>query len=120
MEPDGAFITGINGMQPDQPAAGTPWHVISSDFEVTLLDDGHEPPELPRGLVVRLADGLVDRLMGTTNDLVVDTASMSAVDLPSGGGFIKDSLSFGTNGAVHHLNYFIQPRTCDTLRSWLT
>jgi hypothetical protein len=50
---------------------------------------------------------------------VVDTASLSAVDLPSGGGFIKESLALGTNGAVYHLNYFIQPRVCDALRKWL-
>jgi len=29
-------------------------------------------------------------------------------------------LSFGTNGVVHHLNYFIQPKVCEALRSWLT
>lgn len=120
MEPDGPSITGINGTQPGQPVAGTPWHVVSSDFEARLFDDRHEPPELPRELVVKLADGLVDRLMGTKNDLVIDTGSMGSVDLPSGGGFIKDSLSFGTNGVVHHLNYFIQPKVCEALRSWLT
>lgn len=83
MEPDGPSITGINGTQPGQPVAGTPWHVVSSDFEARLFDDRHEPPELPRELVVKLADGLVDRLMGTKNDLVIDTGSMGSVDLPS-------------------------------------
>jgi len=57
--------------------------------------------------------------MGTQNDLVVDTASMGSVDLPAGGGFIKDSLGFGTNGVVHHLNYFIQPQVCRALTDWL-
>ena len=119
MEPDGPFVTGINGTQPNQPVAGTPWYVVSSDFEPKLFDDRHEPPELPRELVSKLADGLVDRLMGTKNDLVVDTGSMGAVDLPSGGGFIKDTLGFGTNSVVYHLNYFIQPRVCDALGNWL-
>lgn len=119
MEPDGPFVTGINGTQPNQPVAGTPWYVVSSDFEPKLFDDRHEPPELPRELVSKLADGLVDRLMGTKNDLVVDTGSMGAVDLPSGGGFIKDTLGFGTNSVVYHLNYFIQPRVCDALSNWL-
>jgi hypothetical protein len=99
--------------------AGTPWYVISSDFEPKDFDDRHEPPELPRELVSKLADGLVDRLMGTKNDLVVDTGSMGAVDLPSGGGFIKDTLGLGTNSVVYHLNYFIQPRVCDALSNWL-
>lgn len=119
MEPDGPFITAINQKQPGQPAAGTPWYVVSSDFEAKLFDDRHEPPELPRALVAKLADGLVDKLMGAQNDLVVDTASMGSVDLPSGGGFIKDSLSFGTNGVVYHLNYFVQPRVCRSLIDWL-
>jgi hypothetical protein len=119
MEPDGPFVTGINTTQPGQPAPGTPWYVVSSDFEPALFDDRHEPPELPRALVAKLADGLVDNLMGASNDLVVDTASMSSVDLPSGGGFIKDSLAFGTNGVVYHLNYFIQPQVCRALVDWL-
>jgi len=130
MEPDGTFITEINGTQPGQPTAGTPWHVISSNFEVAQALDGqhgqhgqrgqHSQPALPAELLLKLADGLADRLMGVKNDLVVDTASMSSVDLPSGGGFIKESLTFGTNDVVHHLNYLIQPRTCEALRSWLT
>jgi hypothetical protein len=119
MEPDGPFITAINQTQPGQPVAGTPWYVISSDFEAELSGAAQQAPE-PGELALKLADELADRLMGTTNDLVVDTASMASVDLPSGGGFIKDTLSFGTNGIVYHLNYFIQPRTCDALRSWLT
>ncbi len=119
MEPDGPFITAINGTQPGQPVAGTPWYVVSSDFEVTRMDDRHQPPELPPELVAKLADGLADQLMGVQNDLIVDTASMGAIDLPSGGGFVKDSLAFGTNGVVHHLNYFIQPRVCDALANWL-
>jgi len=120
MEPDGPFIAGINGTQSGQPVAGTPWYVVSTDFEPRLLDDRHEPPELPRELVAKLADGLVDQLMGTENDLVVDLASMGSVDLPSGGGFIKDTLSLGTNSVVYHLNYFIQPRVCDALKNWLS
>jgi hypothetical protein len=145
MEPDGPFITAINRTQPGQPVAGTPWYVVSSDFEVDVADDLPKPTvlpaadlqaglpaepqaglpaellaDLPRELALRLADGLADRLMGTANDLVVDTPSMRSVDLPSGGGFIKETLSFGTNPVVHHLNYFTQPRVCDALRNWLT
>jgi hypothetical protein len=119
MEPDGPFITGINATQPGQPQSGTPWYVVSSDFEPSLYDDRHEPPDLPAELVARLADGLVDKVMGAKNDLVVNTSSMSSIDLPSGGGFIKDSLGFGTNGVVHHLNYLSQPGVCRALTDWL-
>jgi hypothetical protein len=119
MEPDGPFIKRINQTQPGQPVPGTPWYVVSSDFDAKLFDNQHEPPELPAELVAKLADGLADRLIGTRNDIVVDTASMGSVDLPSGGGFIKDSLDFGTNGVVYHLNYFIQPKVCTALMDWL-
>lgn len=118
MEPDGAFIRAINRTQPGQPVTGTPWYVVSSDFEASLMAQ-HERSELPRELVAKLADGLVDKLMGAANDLVVDTASMVAVDLPSGGGFIKESLDFGVNGVVHHLNYFVQPKVCRAMTEWL-
>jgi hypothetical protein len=119
MRPDGPFINGINATQPGQPAPGTPWYVISSDFEPAPAGGAQQPGEQP-ALALKLADDLADRLMGTKNDLVVDTASMASVDLPSGGGFIQEDFSFGTNDVVHHLNYFIQPEACDALRTWLT
>jgi hypothetical protein len=119
MDPDGPFITGINATQQGQPVAGTPWYVVSSDFEIGVVDDtpGRDSTD---ELALRLADGLADTVMGAANDLVVETASMESVDLPSGGGFIKDTLSLGTNPVVHHLNYFIQPKVCAALRSWLS
>ncbi len=69
--------------------------------------------------MAKLADGLVDKLMDTQNDLVGDTAPMASMDLPSGSGFIRDSLSFGTNSASANLNYyFIQPEVCRAVRDW--
>lgn len=122
MDPDGPFITGINATQQGQPVAGTPWYVVSSDFESGAVDEtpGSDVSDLFDKLALRLADGLADALMGAANDLVVDTASMQSVDLPSGGGFVKDSLSLGANPVVHHLNYFVQPSVCAALRRWLS
>ena len=37
----------INEEQPGQPAAGTSWYVVSSNFHVELFDDHHHPPEFP-------------------------------------------------------------------------
>jgi hypothetical protein len=51
MEPDGPFVTAINGTQPNQPVAGTPWYVVSSDFEPKLFDDRHEQRRLPPQLL---------------------------------------------------------------------
>ena len=78
----------INKTQPGQPGPGTNWYVVSSNFHVELFDDHHNPPEFPEELVVKLKEGFVDQLFKGDNDLVVDTASMSAIDLPEGGGFV--------------------------------
>ena len=84
MVPGGAFVTEINKLQPGQPGPGTNWFVISSNFHVRLFDDRHNPPEFPRELAVKLAEGFVDRLFEGDNDLVVDTASMSAIGAKGG------------------------------------
>lgn len=119
MEPDGKFVKMLNEVQPGQPGAGTPWYAVSSDFEPKLFAHGAGTPELPRRLLDALADGLVDQLMGVQNDLVVHTSSMAAIDLGSGGGFVKETLDFGANGVVYHLNYFIQPQVTTALAAWL-
>jgi biotin carboxyl carrier protein len=119
MIPGGAFVTDLNGDQPGQPSPGTNWHVVSSNFHVSLLDDSHRPPEFPKELVVRLGEGFVDGLFEGDNDLVVDTASMSAIGPPSGG-YVKDTLAFGTNDEVYHTNYFSQLRVIEAIAGWLS
>lgn len=120
MMPNGKFIKEINAVQKGQPRSGeTSWYVISSDFHVELLDDSHHPPEFPRELVVRLKEGFVDRLFRGENDLVVDTASMSAIGLPQGGGYVKGSLAIPTNDVVYHSNYFGQLQVIEALSGWL-
>lgn len=118
MKPNGEFVRRLNQTQPGQPVPDTPWFVVSSDFQPQLVGDG-QLKELPERFVGLLADGFVDRLMKSApNDLVVDTASMSAIDLPTGD-FVEDGLAFGANGRVYHLAYFIQPEVCAALRDWL-
>jgi hypothetical protein len=117
MRPSGPFITALNQTQPGQPtAASSRYYAISSEFRAELTLDSLEA--LPRRLLLALADGAVDRLMGASNDLVVDTASMTHID-PHAGTFIKDALEFGQNGSVHHTCYFVQPRTISALMRWL-
>ncbi|MGN6753503.1 MAG: DUF7379 domain-containing protein [Intrasporangium sp.] len=118
MMPGKTFVTDINEEQPGQPAPGTSWFVVSSNFHVSLFDDSHNPPEFPRELVVKLKEGFVDRLFKADNDLVVDTASMSAIGLPAGG-FVADELALGTNDVVFHSNYFGQDRVVEQLERWL-
>jgi hypothetical protein len=118
MVPDGAFVTEINELQPGQPAPGTSWFVVSSNFHVSLFDDSHNPPEFPRELAVKLKEGFVDQLFEGDNDLVVDTSSMAAIGLP-GGGFVRDSFELGENDLVHHNNYFDQVAVIGAMAGWL-
>lgn len=121
MVPGGAFVTTINTLragQTGQPDPRTGWFVVTSNFHVTLLDDSHRPPEFPRELAMRLGEGFIDQIFEGDNDLVVDTSAMAAAGLP-GGGFVADTLDFGTNDAVYHVNYFSQDRFVDALSRWL-
>lgn len=118
MMPDGPFVTGLNETQPGQPGPGTAWYVAQSDFHVTLFDDSHRPPEFPRELAVRLAEGAVDQLFKGPNDLVVDVHSMSEID-PATGGFVAGTLDFGTNDLVYHGNYFGQAKFTEAAARWL-
>lgn len=118
MVPNGEFVTELNRTQPGQPGPGTDWYVLSSDFHVELFDDHHLPAEFPRELVVRLAEGVLDRLFQGPNDLVVETASMDAIDLEVGG-FVRDRLALSENERVHHLNYFVQQDVLAAMASWL-
>ncbi|MDQ2781349.1 MAG: CHAT domain-containing protein [Actinomycetota bacterium] len=116
MNPDGAFVETINQDQPGQPRPGTPWFVVSSDFHATTAT---RPEEIPAEVFSRLVEGVVDKVFDGPNDLVVDDASMSAIDLPHGGGYVRDTLALGTNAVVYHTNYFSQPVVAKALQSWL-
>lgn len=116
MAPAGPFVTAINEDQTGQPRPGTPWFVVSSNFEATVAE---HPKEIPVSVVSRLVDGVVDHVFTGDNDLVVDVTSMSAIDLPHGGGYVRDELDLGTNAVVYHTNYFTQDVVADALSTWL-
>jgi pimeloyl-ACP methyl ester carboxylesterase len=68
----------------------------------------------------KIADALVDPIFGKDikNDLVVNTSSMARLrgkDFPVG-----DLHDYRTNELVHHINYFVQPKTFEHLKTWLT
>ena len=116
MRPDGPFVTTLNRTQPGQPGPGTAWFVAKSNFHVS--DDGRLPADFPREFALRLAEGFVDDIFRGPNDLVVDAASMGAIDA-SVGGFVRDTFDFGANDVVHHLNYFHQPDLVAAMADWL-
>ena len=116
MDPDGEFIRRLNETQPGQPGvAESQFYAILSRFDPGRAQSAKE---LPRQLLFSLTNGLIDRLMGEANDLVVNTASMTMID-PAAGNFIKDQLDFGVNGVTYHTNYFLQPQTVNALTRWL-
>lgn len=115
MSPQGNFVSQINQTQPGQPDPDSlDCFAITSDFEATLADEG----SLPAKLLRVLGDGVVDQLMGESNDLVVDVDSMTTID-PRAGGFVKDALEYGENGQVHHVNYFHHEASVKALTRWL-
>jgi CHAT domain/Ternary complex associated domain 7 len=117
MEPDGDFVRKINEAQPGQPdPKQSNYFAVTSNFEPRGSGEG--PREMPPALLMLLADGFVDRLFHTSNDLVVDVESMSAID-PAAGGFIDDAFDFGNNRRVYHCNYFVRPETNAALQQWL-
>jgi hypothetical protein len=75
------------------------------------------PGSLPAKLRDWLVDHLADALLGVANDLVVDTASMTALGRRSE--LVKDVVDFAADEDVHHLCYFTQERTAEALRRWL-
>ena len=79
------------------------------------------PKTLPKRLLLALADLGVDQLIGKSNDLVVDTASMSAIDLVGGtrSAYVQDSYTFDREAQVFHTIYFHQQQTCELIGRWL-
>ncbi len=119
MQPQGSFIRTINARQDDQPNPGAiAYFAVTSEFTPTVANGTHEPSELPIRLVTSLADGLIDRLMGESNDLVVNTASMTAID-ESIGAFVNDTFAFGSTPHVYHTTYFTRPEVVGALTRWL-
>lgn len=119
MEPDGDFIRALNLTQAGQiePAAAN-YFAITSNFKARLAGGETEPQELPVRLIFKLIDGFADRLMQGSNDLVVDLASMTAIDAAVGG-FVKDVFDYGENSLVYHTNYCVRPETVNSLVRWL-
>ncbi|MGO4596612.1 DUF7379 domain-containing protein [Terrabacter sp. 2RAF25] len=117
MRPGGAFVTALDAVRAARRRDEPRWYAVTSDFHVSLFDDHHNPPEFPRELAVRLAEGFVDGLFEGRNDLVVDTDSMSTVG--GSGLHVTETCALGTNDVVHHVNYFAQLQVIGQISQWL-
>jgi hypothetical protein len=119
MSPAGDFVARLNTAQPGQPGILDSYYcVVTSEFDIDAVRAGGGASELPRRLAEWIVDGLADNLMGEANDLVVNTASMCAID-PETGAFVKDRLDFGRNPHVYHTLYFTRPEVAKALTRWL-
>lgn len=118
MRPGGAFVTALDAVRPARRRDEPSWYVVTSDFHVSLFDDHHNPPEFPRELAIRLAEGFVDGLFKGRNDLVVDTDSMTTIGSVAGP-HVREVCALGTNDVVHHVNYFAQLRVIGQISQWL-
>lgn len=119
MEPDGQFVKDLNRAQPGQPTVASSFYcAITSTFVPQLVSGEPRPKELPTRLITWILEVLAKEVMEEPNDLVVNTAAMTAIDLEVGN-FIKDKLDFGENPEVYHTNYFTRPEVTNALAKWL-
>lgn len=116
-EPKGEFIKKLNAAGAGQPRPEeTRYLAVTSNFDSKAAKS--EKTGLAASVLGRLADGLIDRLFGEQNDLVVNDPSMKRID-PELGNFIDAALDFGDSAVVYHTVYFAQPQVAQQLRAWL-
>jgi hypothetical protein len=118
MIPGGEFVNTLNREQPGQPTLEqTHYCAVTAEFDGSLAKPDSFS-SLPRALLTKLTDHVLDRIIGDANDLVVDTRSMTAID-PEVGNYVKEMLNLGRTAAIHHCNYFVRPEVVRALTRWL-
>lgn len=117
MEPEGDFIRALNTRpEPTRLPAAASYYAIGSDFEPANDDDAFK---LGKSLVLKVADGFVDKLMSKrANDLVVNVDSMFMVD-PAPAARLMETRSVNANGRIYHTVYFHQPLVANLCGQWL-
>ena len=116
MEPTGSFITALNTPPTKRTtAAARSYYAVGSNFEPSK---GDNEIRLGKRLILKVADGFVDKLMGKANDLVVNNDSMAIID-PAPGAKLVEQQSVEANGRVYHTVYFHQPFVATTCSTWL-
>jgi pimeloyl-ACP methyl ester carboxylesterase len=109
MNPDGAFIKNLNAAIPTELNR---YHAITSEFDGMAAFKEIKRHGVVHGLLKSVEAGLATQLLSSANDLVVNTPNMSVA---GPGQAISPALAYGRNGIVHHLNYFLEDQTIDTL-----
>ncbi|MEK9285575.1 MULTISPECIES: CHAT domain-containing protein [unclassified Bradyrhizobium] len=115
MRPDGNVVTQLNQAQnPGSP--NTTYFAVSANFEPAF--------EIGAGIAKETAELLIDRIADRlfkdqANDLVVDTAAMTALGTLSARLASEHEFPFGETDRVYHITYFAQPEVADKLSGWL-
>ena len=116
MEPNGAFVKAMNAEPAHRIDPGVlACYALGSNFEPSANSN---EVQLGNRLVLKVADGVVDRLMGRANDLVVNNDSMFVID-PVPGSRLVEQRSVNANGRIYHTVYFHQPMVADACAQWL-
>jgi len=115
MEPAGDFINALNAQPPTRTTPGARfYYAIGSNFEPV----DNDAFKLGKRLVLKAADGFVDKLMGKANDLVVNNDSMFVID-PVRGARMVEQRSVDANGRIYHTVYFHQTMVASLCAQWL-
>ena len=115
MEPDGDVVTSLNARARPETLASE-YLAVTNDYEPSKAEQDGSAALLPPSLRQKLSDGLVDRLMGEANDLVVNTKAMATV---GSGEFPGRVFALGANGRTIHTTYFRDARVVAQLGAWL-
>jgi len=122
MAPNGEHVRFLNS----RPAPNdVRYFAVTSDFQLSLFDA--TLTGLPQHLLGVLTDRVVDSLMGQSNDLVVNTGSMTQTGSSSTQNVVgipvanRLALPLAVQGSkpVYHTVYFAQPFVAIQLTSWL-
>lgn len=116
MEPQGSFVTAMNQLPIHRqlPAVQSNY-AIASNFEPSGNEDHFG---MGKKFALKVADGLIDRLMQADNDLVVNNSSMFLID-PIPAARLVESRQLEANGRIYHTVYFHQPMVASTCGQWL-
>jgi hypothetical protein len=122
MGPDGSIVRLLNQDNTRKAPPQAPgYYIVEADFDHTFFDDqGLRTKGLTKRLCLYIADTFIDQLFNKcTNDLVVNSDSMSQLPhwaLPDG---IKARQSFAKGDGVYHTVYFNDPQATRLLAIWL-
>lgn len=115
MRPDGDAVKQLNGSQ--KPGSeGATYFVVSANFEPRFDVGAGIAKETAELLIDRVADRL---FKNEANDLVVDTAAMTAFGSLSIRLADEHVFPFGETDRVYHITYFAQPEVAEKLTLWL-